>query len=251
MIAIVAAVLLGQSPIGDRKLVFEQDFAHMSDISESDWDWYTGPNYNMELEKRTPKSGHNAFLENGELILEARKENGIVTSAMIQSKKFWTHPFVEVVASVPVNGKGNWPAIWMLNQKLREPNNKVGWPKCGEIDIMENVSYDPKNFHFSLHCENYNWQKPQQRTKAVAVDNPGGFHKFGMAIDPGVLTFYLDDKPAYVVKETGTSYDDWPFDDGFYLILNLAIGGTWGGSQGVDESIYPSRFRVKSVKVYQ
>jgi beta-glucanase (GH16 family) len=139
----------------------------------------------------------------------------------------------------------------MLNECLRRPGDKTGWPKCGEIDIMENVGFDPPNFHFSLHSQAFNWMQKQQRTEVTPVADPKAFHKFGLDWRPASITFYLDGKAVYTVKKTEDTVASWPFRDPFYLILNLAIGGSWGGQKGVDPAIFPSDFEIRDVKVYQ
>jgi beta-glucanase (GH16 family) len=248
-------VLAPSSPtLHGRRLVFEQNFAKVRSINENIWSFNDGPVYNAELEKYTNKAGRNALIERGALVLEARKKNGVITSARLESYAHWRHPYVEVVAKVPNRGKGTWPAIWMLGQSLRSAEHApghYGWPDCGEIDIMEHVSADPDNFHFSLHCKSLNFMRSTQRTKHITVKDAGAFHTFAVDVRQDVITFLYDGKPAYVAKKDKNGHDDWPFDDSFYLILNLAIGGTWGGSKGVDESIFPSRFEIKSVRVYE
>jgi beta-glucanase (GH16 family) len=138
----------------------------------------------------------------------------------------------------------------MLNDRLRRTGkDKLGWPMCGEIDIMEQVGAKPEDIHFSLHCEKYNWMKPEQRTKVVQVKDPDAYHRFGLAWTAKSITFFLDGVPMYKVEKTEDSLEAWPFDDPYYIILNLAIGGNMGGA--IDDSIFPTRVYVKSVKVYQ
>lgn len=252
MMAVILAAVLAQSPIGGRHLVFSDDFSKEKRIDPKKWLYDDGPVYNNELEKYTGASGGNTYFKNGNLVIEARKENGKVTSARLESVKAWKYGYFECVAKVP-SGKGTWPAFWMLNDRLRHPGNqeKVGWPQCGEIDIMENVGYDPPGFHFSLHSGKYNWMRKEQRTSVTRVSNPTDFHKFGLDWREDSITFYLDDKPVYNVKKTEPDFDSWPFRDPFYMILNLAIGGSWGGAKGVDDSIFPAQYVIKSVKIYQ
>jgi beta-glucanase (GH16 family) len=252
MLHLISLSLQPTSPTSQRKLVFVEDFRREKSIDLSRWIFDDGPVYNNEKEKYTPASGGNAYLKDGCLVLEARKENGQITSARLQSKQTWKYGYFEVEASVPP-GVGTWPAIWMLNDRLRHPNAKdfVNWPRCGEIDIMENVGYDPTRFHFSLHSQNFNWMKPKQRTSILTVPDPYAFHRFGLDWRPDSIAFYYDGKNVYEVKREDPSFDSWPFVDSFYMILNLAIGGNMGGPKGVDDSIFPSKFRIRSVKIYQ
>jgi beta-glucanase (GH16 family) len=251
-ILLASALVVQGSPTKGKHLVFSCDFTRQKEISLKDWKFDDGPVYNGEQEKYASGPGENAFLTKDGLIIQALKNGDRITSTRLQSVKAWRYGYFEAEAKVPP-GNGTWPAFWMLNDRLRNPGTqeKVGWPKAGEIDIMENVGYDPKNFHFSLHCENYNWTKPKQRTKVVSVDNPFDFHKFGLDWEPDSITFYMDGKEAYRVEKDDASFDSWPFRDPFYIILNLAIGGFWGGAKGIDPTIFPSKYIVRYVKVYQ
>jgi len=251
--ALTAIVALFQpSPTAGRHLVFVNDFTKTKGISLSDWKFDDGPVYNDEKEKYASGPGENAFFTRDGLVIQALNKDNKITSTRLQSVKSWRYGYFEAVAKVPT-GNGTWPAFWMLNERLRNQGDqpKVDWPGCGEIDIMENVGYDPKNFHFSLHCADYNWMKPKQRTKVVGVTDPTKFHKFGLDWRPDSIVFYLDGKEAYTVKKDVDTFDAWPFRDPFYIILNLAIGGNWGGSKGIDPKIFPSQYIIKYVKVWQ
>jgi beta-glucanase (GH16 family) len=233
-----------------RKLVYEENFAREKQIDPKMWHFDDGPSYNAEIEKYTSAGGGNAYLTRDGLVIEARKNDGKVTSARLTSNQSWKYGYFEFVAKVPT-GRGTWPALWMLGDSLRHPNSP-GWPACGEIDIMENVGYDPDNFHYSLHCKKYNFMVGNERTKVVpAPDAPASFHTFGLDWRDGSITFYQDHKAVYHVDRTENTVDAWPWDAPFYMILNLAIGGNWGGAKGVDDAIFPSKFIVKSVKIYQ
>ncbi len=248
---LLTPIFLSQtSPIAGRHLVFVNDFTKMKKISLKDWKFDDGPVYNNELEKYVSGPGENAYVTKEGLVIKATNNGGKVMSTRLTSNKSWKYGYFEAEAKVPL-GKGTWPAFWMLNERLRNPGNqeKVGWPKCGEIDIMENVGMEPKVYHFSLHCEDYNWMKPKQRTKVVSVEDPVKFHKYGLDWRANEIVFYLDGKEAYRVKKDEDTFNAWPFRGPYYIILNLAIGGNMGGK--VDPSIFPAKFIVKSVKVYQ
>lgn len=249
---LASALLIQCSGTAGRHLVFSSDFTKEKRISLKDWKFDDGPVYNDELEKYASAPGENAYLTKEGLVIQALKDGTKITSARLESVKAWKYGYFEAEAKVPV-GNGAWPAFWMLNERLRNPGSQpaVGWPKAGEIDIMENVGSDPPNFHFSLHCEDYNWMKSKQRTKVVAAADPQAFHKFGLDWRADSITFYMDGKEAYRVTKDSDTFNSWPFRDPFYIILNLAIGGNWGGSKGVDPKIFPSRYVVKYVKVWQ
>jgi beta-glucanase (GH16 family) len=240
------------SPLAGRHLVFSYDFRTRKRLDSKDWIFDDGPSYNNELEKYTSASGGNASIKDGTLVIEAKKVGTRITSARLETTKAWRYGYVEVEAKVPP-GRGTWPAIWMLNDRLRHRGDQpgVGWPECGEIDIMENVGYDPASFHYSLHSKEYNWMVKKQRTLAAPLPHPEAFHKFGLDWRTDSITFYADGKATYHVDKTEDTFAAWPFRDPFYLILNLAIGGTWGGAKGVDDKIFPSRYYIRSVKIYQ
>jgi beta-glucanase (GH16 family) len=251
LITLIASIALSgaRGPKAGKKLVFSYDFSKQTQISPQDWRFNNGPVYNHELEKYT---SNNTEIKDGSLVIEARKENGQITSARLETVKSWKYGYFESTERVPP-GRGTWPAFWMLNDRLRHPGQAdyVGWPKCGEIDIMENVGFDPDKFHFSLHSQDFNFMQKNQRTEITPVSDPNAFHKFGLDWRADRITFYLDDKPVYTVDKTVDTVDNWPFRDPFYIILNLAIGGDWGGAKGVADSTLPADFYVKDVKVYQ
>lgn len=244
------AMVLQSGPKDGRKLVFEQRFDRMKmDALVKEWKFDDGPVYNNELEKYTLPQDGNAKLTRDGLVIEARKENGRITSARLQSKQTWQYGYYEIVAKMPT-GQGTWPAIWMLGDSLRRPTNRIGWPACGEIDIMENVGKEVDKFHYSLHCQDYNWMRPKQRTKVTTIKNaPAKFHTFGIDWKKDTITFMEDGKSVYSVTDTEHTMAAWPFNAPFYMILNLAIGGNMAGK--VDDSIFPAKFIVKSVRIWQ
>lgn len=214
------------------------------DIGGSGWG-------NNELQYYT-NSTNNAKVENGKLSIIARQESlgGMnYTSARLTSrgKGDFTYGRIEVKAKLPA-GRGTWPAIWMLPTDMAYG----AWPKSGEIDIMEHVGYDPGNVHFSIHTEAYNHLINTQKTStqfiATAITD---FHKYRVDWTPYAVRGYYDDQQVFAFINEGLGYSKWPFDKKFHLILNLAIGGNWGGAQGVDNSIFPATMEVDYVRVYR
>jgi beta-glucanase (GH16 family) len=191
------------------------------------------------------------FIKNGILNIVAYKEkhlNREYTSAKLTTlnKKSIKYGRVEVMAKIP-EGAGTWPAIWFLGENMRE----VGWPLCGEIDLMEHVGKNPKHIHFSLHSKSYNFHRHNQPTEVVFKDDIfEGFHEYAMNWDEKSISFELDKvHVATFTKKKNDKVDEWPFDQNMYLILNLAIGGNWGGA--IDDSIFPVSIQFKYVKVYE
>lgn len=233
------------------KLVWEDQFGKDGLPDSTIWSYEVGKIRNKEIQYYTKERLENARVENGMLIIEARKDNyegNEVTSASIHTygKKSILYQKVEVRAKLP-EGRGTWPAIWMLGENRK---TGVGWPSCGEIDIMENVGFDLDKIHFNIHTKAYNHAIKTNKGKIVPNINPSqDFHVYAIEWYTDKIDFFIDGKKYFTfLKEEGT--DKWPFDKNQYLILNLAIGGAWGGMQGIDDTKYPFKYYIDYVKVY-
>lgn len=183
-------------------------------------------------------------------MIEAHKEkwdSNEYTSAKLQTKatQTWTYGRIEVRAKLP-KGRGTWPAIWMMSEKMKS------WPRDGEIDIMEHVGYNPGFIHSSVHTQKYNHVINTQKTDTLYVKSAmDKFHVYTLDWTPEKVDVYVDDIKFYTYKNEEKTYEAWPLDQPFYLILNQAVGGDWGGKEGVDSSIYPQKFYIDYVRVYQ
>ncbi|MBB2145021.1 family 16 glycosylhydrolase [Pedobacter sp. LMG 31464] len=194
----------------------------------------------------------NASVADGKLSITAKKEsmNGMAyTSARLvtRNKLDVLYGRIEVSAKLPT-GKGTWPAIWML------PTDRAygDWPKSGEIDIMEHVGYDQNNVHFSTHTEAYYFKINTQKTSTKNIpDASTAFHKYRVDWTPYAVRGYYDGVMVFEFANEGTGYKVWPFDKRFHLLLNLAIGGDWGGAQGIDDTIFPQKMEVDYVRYYK
>lgn len=247
------SILLADDPKLGKHLVFDQDFTKLKDIDEKVWLFNDGPVYNNEKQKYTKKPAKNAWIENGRLIIEARKENGVITSGRLESHGSWKYGYIEIIAKVP-RGRGTWPAAWMLATTIKEsdPAKAKPWPDCGEIDIMENVGFDPESFHFNLHSKKYNHMKNNSKKNMVVVkESTPQFHTYGLEWSENRIRMTMDKKEVFLAVNTEKDHDAWPFNEPYFMILNLAIGGDWGGQKGVDDAIFPARYEIKSVKIYQ
>lgn len=204
---------------------------------------------NNELQHYT-NSLRNARVENGNLIIEAHRDSTHYTSARLISKGKgdWLYGRIEVRAKLP-KGRGTWPAIWMLSTDWKYG----GWPESGEIDIMEHVGYDPGVIHATAHSESYNHVKGTQIENTITVpDAQEEFHLYALDWSKEKMDFYVDDKLYHTVaRNPKDDYKGWPFDQRFHLLLNMAVGGNWGGKNGVDDSIWPQRMEVDYVRVYE
>ncbi len=205
---------------------------------------------NNELQYYTDRA-ENAFVDNGVLSITARKENfeqKEYTSARLVSKYKGDLLYgrVEVRAKIPA-GRGTWPAIWMLPTDWEYG----GWPSSGEIDIMEHVGFDPNRIHITTHSEAYFWRIGTQRSASKIIENATtDFHLYRIDWTPYAIRGFIDNIQIFTSLNDGTGYKAWPFDKRFHLLLNLAIGGDWGGQQGVDDSIFPVSMEVDYVRFY-
>ncbi len=207
---------------------------------------------NNELQYYTQADTLNAFVEKGNLHIVARKEtkeNRDFTSARLASrKKFdWTYGRVEVRAMLP-EGKGIWSAIWMLPTDWKYGN----WPRSGEIDVMEHVGYDPDSVHSTVHTKAFNHNIGTHLGNALKVDNVfTEYHVYAAEWYESHIDFFIDDRLVFTFKNSGKGIDEWPFDQNYHLLLNIAVGGNWGGKMGVSEQIFPATMKVDYVRVFQ
>jgi len=217
------------------------------------WGYEIGKIRNAELQYYTSKRLENARIEDTVLIIEARKEKfsgADYTSASLISKGIgdWKYGKVEISAKVPT-GKGTWPALWMMPTY----SEYGSWPKSGEIDIMEYVGYDPQKLHYTTHFEGTNGTGHESSgSNSTFITNPyEKFIKFTMVWTPIRIVWYANDKAFHSYGKPANDSRRWPFDKEFYLILNLAYGGSWGGLQGVDDTKLPHKFLIDYVRVFQ
>ena len=249
------------------KLVWSDEFDEAGLPNGKRWTNEVGFIRNREAQYYTAGRRENARVEDGKLIIEARKERftnprfsaenrrrgsefAEFTSASLTTEGLaeWRYGRVEVRAKLP-QGRGVWPAIWMLGTNRKE----VGWPACGEIDIMEYVGFKPDVIHANIHTRKYNHVKGTGKGDKLRIEKPfENFHVYAIEWNSERIDFFVDKEKYFTyAKDQGAGEDAWPFDKPFYLILNLAIGGAWGGQKGIDETIFPQKFEVDYVRVYQ
>ena len=216
------------------------------------WGYEMGKIRNAELQFYTSKRLENARIEDSVLIIEAHKEKysgADYTSASIISKGIgdWKYGKIEISAKVPT-GKGTWPALWML-----PTNSEYGWPASGEIDIMEYIGVEPQNLFYTCHFEGTNGTGHQSSgAKSSTIANPfNQFIKFTLVWTPDKIEWYANDRKYHQYIRTSNDIKLWPFNKEFYLIFNLAYGGSWGGYGGVDDTKLPHKFLIDYVRVYQ
>lgn len=214
------------------------------DIGGSGWG-------NNELEYYTNNIS-NASVSDGLLTITAKKETfggKNYTSARMVSrgKGDFLYGRIEIKAKLP-SGKGTWPALWMLPTDWEYGD----WPKSGEIDIMEHVGYDLNRVHISIHTESFNHRLGTQKSNSRMVDNATTqFHLYRVDWTPYAVRGYIDDLLIFQHTNEGNGPAAWPFDKKFHLLLNLAVGGDWGGAQGIDENAFPAKMEIDFVRVFK
>ncbi len=232
-----------------RKLVWEENF-NQPTLDESTWNFELGdgcPNLcGWGNNERQVYTTQNHEIKNGNLIIHAKKELNKYTSTKIttKDKKSFLYGRMETRAKLPV-GSGIWPAFWMLGQNI----DQIGWPKSGEIDILEYIGKEPHMVFTSLHTQDSHGNTINtKKTKFPTIEE--GFHVFALDWTKDKMEFYVDDTLVYTFQPKVKNDDTWPFNKPFYFILNVAIGGNFGGP-AVDDSIFPQDFIIDYVKVYQ
>lgn len=236
------------------KLTWSEEFNTNGLPDSAVWGYAEGGNGygNNELQYYTKADTNNAIVKNGKLFITARKEikeNNQYTSARLftKDKAEFKYGRIEVSAKLPP-GRGTWPAIWMLGKNRQE----LGWPDCGEIDIMEHVGYDRDSVHGTIHTKAYNHIKGTQKSKAIFIKDPyTAFNTYAIEWTPEKIDFLVNDVVYNHIDNEHKTTAEWPFDQPFYLILNLAVGGNWGGKMGIDEKAFPATMEVDYVRVYQ
>jgi beta-glucanase (GH16 family) len=237
------------------KLVWSDEFDYAGKPDSAKWAYDIGGHGwgNQELQYYTDRL-ENARVESGKLIIEARKEdfggNSYTSCRLVtRGKAEWTYGRFEVRAKLP-QGLGTWPAIWMLAAKQHYGTQY--WPHNGEIDIMEHVGYDPGVVHASVHTKAFYHSIGTQKTAKTSVPTAASdFHIYRVDWAADTIRAYVDDQLYFTFANDGQGWEHWPFDQPFYLLLNIAFGGSWGAAQGIDPNVLPQRMEVDWVRVYQ
>lgn len=236
----------------DWRLIWGDEFDRPGAPDPAKWGYEYGRVRNREAQFYTRDRPENARIEGGQLIITARREpwsGADYTAASVVSRGKFSFRYgrVEIRAKLPT-GRGTWPALWMLGENMKG----VGWPKCGEIDLMENVGFDPDRVHFTIHTGAFNHVKKTGVGRAITVPKAAeDFHAYGLLWTPERLELFFDGKKVHEFRNDGQGVDHWPFDAPAYLLMNFAVGGDWGGQKGVDASIFPQEFRIDYVRVWQ
>ena len=213
--------------------------------------WVTGGGWGNNESQYYTDRPENVRIENGKLVIEARKEmyqGSKYTSTRIKTKKSWKYGRFEIRAKLPA-GRGTWSALWALPTDWEYGN----WPLSGEIDIMEHVGYDEDIIVTSLH------------NAALSAGNIGGtdqhgylkqpnaceqFNNYILEWDEDEIKIIVNEKISLLYPKQNKNWAKWPFDKRFHLIFNIAVGGNWGGAKGIDDGVFPSKMEIDYVRVY-
>lgn len=241
------------------RLVWSEEFNYTGLPDSTKWGYDIGdgcPNVcgwgNNELQYYNVRRSENARVENGYLIIEARREKTgkqEYSSARLvtKNKGDWTYGRIVIRAKLP-KGRGVWPAIWMLSTDWAYG----GWPESGEIDIMEHVGFMPDSIFGTVHTKKFNHMLGTQMVSSVYSQSLStDFHDYSIEWDAEKIDFFFDGRKYHTVPNKHEGPDVWPFDRNFHLILNIAVGGNWGGKHGVDPAVWPQQMLVDYVRVYQ
>lgn len=227
-------------------LAWSDEFNGTGLVNTNDWGYEVGRVRNNEAQYYTRADLDNAHMEGGNLVLTAVKESfsgAAYTSASIttQGKRQFSYGRLEVRAKIPV-ARGTWPAIWLLG--IRD-----SWPKCGEIDVMESVGFESSTIHATIHT---GADPSGQHNGATNIDGLADkFLVYALEWSTTKLDFYVDGKLIFSYANDGAGdVNTWPFSQPAYLILNLAIGGSWGGQQGIDDAVFPHHYYIDYVRYY-
>ena len=240
-------------PLEGYRLVWHDEFDAEGPLG-NDWTYQEARAgwVNHELQtyvKRVSPAGESvAECSGGALRIHCFKGEGKVYSGRVYAKAWegWQYGYVEARIKLP-KGKGTWPAFWMM------PVRFSAWPDDGEIDIMEEVGYHPDYTSSSIHCKKYYHSIGTQKTKErFCPGAEGAFHTYALEWTADYIRTYVDGEELFFYENDGKGdRQTWPFDASFYVILNLAWGGDWGGSQGIDEGALPVTMEVDYVRVFQ
>lgn len=245
-------------PVSDKGWTFEttpvwaDEFDAPGKPDPTKWTYDVGAGGWGNNEKEYYTAGDNVDIADGVCTITAKREardGAQYTSSRMVTRGLgdFTYGRVEARLQVP-SGRGTWPAFWML------PTDRVygDWPKSGEIDIMEHVGYDPNNFHFSTHCEAYYFKQGNQKTASLKVPTgTSDLHLYRVDWTPYSIKGFIDDVQIFEFDNQNGGYKVWPFDKRFHILLNLAIGGDWGGANGIDDSAFPQKMLIDYVRVYK
>ena len=236
------------------QLIWNEEFDYEGFPDPEKWTFeIQDPKWVNEELQHYVKDLKNCHVVNNFLTIKAhynQKSHQRFTSSRIktQFKGDWLYGRMEIRALIP-QGRGTWPAIWAM-----PTHSKYGdWPKSGEIDIMEHVGHNPGFIHGSIHCADYCWKQGTEKSAKIYKSSvKDRFHTYFLNWSENKIEIGIDNQIYFEYQKPNRSTPaNWPFDQPFYLILNIAIGGTWGGEKGIDKDSFPQKMLIDYVRIYR
>lgn len=257
-ILLTSNLLLKENGVAENKLIWSEEFDYNGLPDSTKWSYDVGDGCpklcgwgNNELQYYTEKNLDNARVENGILTIEAHRQTmgskGYTSARLVgKNKADFKYAKIDIRAKV-TGGLGAWSAIWMLPTH----NTYGNWPKSGEIDIMEHVGFERDSIFGTPHTEAFNGMIFTQKSGGIEIlDSEDEYYTYTIDWKEDRIDWYVNEHHYHTFHKAKDHFAYWPFDQKFHLILNLAIGGNWGGKHGVDASIWPRTMEIDYIRVY-
>jgi len=218
---------------------------------DKELNWVTGGGWgNNEVQYYT-NDPENVRIKDGKLVIEALKKDfygSNYTSSRIKTKKSWKYGRFEIRAKLP-RGIGTWAAFWGLPTEWKYGN----WPNSGEIDVLEHVGFEEGHIVSSVHniAHHGNLSKSDQTKYVIAKDVTDSFNDYVLEWDEKEIKTFINGKLIFSYLKNDQPWERWPFDEKFHFILNIAVGGNWGGLKGIDDTAFPTKMEIEHFRVYR
>ena len=218
---------------------------------DKELNWVTGGGWGNNEAQYYTDNPKNVRVQNGRLIIEALKEDfygSKYTSSRIKTKKSWKYGRFEIRAKLP-KGIGTWAAFWGLPTEWKYGN----WPNSGEIDVLEHVGFEEGHIVSSVHniAHHGDLSRSDQTKYVIAKNVVNSFNDYVLEWDEKEIKTFINDKLIFSYLKNNQPWERWPFDEKFHFILNIAIGGNWGGMKGIDDTAFPTKMEIEHFKVYK
>ena len=218
---------------------------------DKELNWVTGGGWGNNEAQYYTNDPENVRIKNGKLIIEALKKDfygSNYTSSRIKTKKSWKYGRFEMRAKLP-RGIGTWAAFWGLPTEWKYGN----WPNSGEIDVLEHVGFEEGHIVSSVHniAHHGNLSKSDQTEYVIAEDVTNSFNDYVLEWDEKEIKTFINGKLIFSYLKNDQPWERRPFDEKFHFILNIAIGGNWGGMKGIDDTAFPAKMEIEHFRVYK
>lgn len=244
------------SPIPGRKLLWSDEFDYTGEPNPEYWSYEVGRVRNNELQYYTDNRRENARVEGGNLVIEARKESyegASYTAANVISKDKYEFKYGRLEFRAKFTAaKGSWSALWTMGHDFPENN----WPRNGEMDVMENIGFQPNEVFQAVHAGPNWWDKEEKQKYSHGTFYKNKFdtskyNTYAIEWTDKKIDFFVNDDKHFTHNRIAGEDFKWPFAKDHYILMNIAVGGDWGGQQGVDDSAFPHSMQVDYVRVYE